>query len=146
MVLDATMNQVDAGSLRLGMKAAVRLDAYPGVELAGTVVAIGSMARTSTFRASYVGELPVRLRIEGTDSHLIPDLTGSAEIVLNEERAEVTLPRAAVFEEAGERFVYVKTEEGWTKRTVKIGAESFTRVAIREGVQKDDVVAMAKPL
>jgi multidrug efflux pump subunit AcrA (membrane-fusion protein) len=43
MVLDATVNQVDAESLRLGMKATVHLDAYPDVELSA-----GHIARPST--------------------------------------------------------------------------------------------------
>jgi HlyD family secretion protein len=82
MTLNGTMNQVDAARLRLGMRSTVRLDAYPDLELPGVVSGIGAMSVTSTFRASYVGETPVRVRIEGRDVRLLPDLTGSAEIVV----------------------------------------------------------------
>lgn len=82
MILDGKLNQVDAARLRLGMKAKVRLDAYPDLELSGTVTGIGAMAVASSFRAAYVGETPIRVRIEGTDPRLLPDLTGSAEIAL----------------------------------------------------------------
>ena len=83
MVLNALMSQVDAERLRLGMKATVRLDAYPGVDFPGVVSGIGAMAVTSTFRAGFVGEVPVRIRIQGQDPRLLPDLTGSAEIALD---------------------------------------------------------------
>jgi HlyD family secretion protein len=74
---------VDAERLRLGMKATVRLDAYPGVDFPGVVSGIGAMSVTSTFRAGFVGEVPVRIRIQGQDPRLLPDLTGSAEIALD---------------------------------------------------------------
>lgn len=85
MVLKAVVNQVDAERLRLGMKASVYLDAYPEFHAAASLTGIGAMSVTSTFRANYVGEIPVRLKIEGRDPRLIPDLTGSAEVTLTKE-------------------------------------------------------------
>ncbi len=146
MVLNASVNQVDAGKLRLGMKATVRLDAYPGVELPATLIGIGAMSRTSVFRASFVGAIPVRIRIEKTDPRLIPDLTGSAEIVLASERDALVVPRSAIFEEAGEPFVYVATAQGWARRKVDLGLASFTAAAVRAGLEKGDKVALQRPL
>src|SRR5205085_10889388 len=67
MVLNATVNQVDAERLRLGMRATIRLDAYPALQLPGSLMGIGAMSKTSTFRAAHVGEIPVRMKIEKTD-------------------------------------------------------------------------------
>ena len=146
MVLDATVNQVDAEKLRLGMKATVRLDAYPGVTLPATLSGIGAMSKTSTFRASYVGEIPVRLKIEKTDPRLIPDLTGSAEIVLNTESNALVAPRTAVFRESDGAYVFVQGPEGWTRRKVDLGLTSFTAVAVRSGLQKGDRIALQRPM
>src|SRR4051812_15147054 len=144
MILKATVNQVDAERLRLGMKGSVSLDAYPEFHGAATLEGIGAMAVTSTFRASYVGEIPIRLRIAGTDSRLIPDLTGSAEVTLASEANATTVPRAAVFEDDGAAFVYVKSPEGWNRQKVELGLASFTEVAVRSGVQRGEVVALAR--
>ena len=146
MVLNATVNQVDAERLRLGMYAAIRLDAYPDVELPGTLIGIGAMSKASAFRGSYVGEIPVRIKIAKADSRLIPDLTGSAEIVLSSERNALLLPRTAVFDEADGRYVFVQGPEGWIRRKVDLGLTSFTTAAIRSGVQKGDTVALQRPL
>ncbi len=146
MVLNATVNQVDAEKLRLGMKATVHLDAYPDVELPATLVGIGAMSKTSTFRASYVGEIPVRLKIEKTDPRLIPDLTGSAEIVLNTENNALIAPRSAVFQENDEAFVFIQGPEGWVRKKVDLGLASFTVVAVRSGLQKGDVIALQRPM
>src|SRR6185369_4863119 len=83
MVLEAAINQVDAERLRLGDLADVRVDAYSDVVLPGALTGIGAMAKTSNFRATYVGEIPIRIQIGRMDPHLIPELTGNAEIVLN---------------------------------------------------------------
>ena len=68
MVLNATVNQVDAEKLRLGMKCNIRLDAYPDIEMPGTLIGIGALSKTSTFRASYVGEIPVRRQNRATST------------------------------------------------------------------------------
>jgi hypothetical protein len=146
MVLNATVNQVDAERLRLGMKAMIHMDAYPDIEMPGTLVGIGAMAKASTFRARFVGEIPVRLKIEKMDPRVIPDLTGSAEIVIGAEKDTTVAPRAAVFAEEAGSFVFVQGADGWIKKKVELGLPSFTVVAIRSGVQKGDVVALSRPL
>ena len=146
MVLNATVNQVDGEKLRLGMKAAVRLDAYADVSLPGTLTGIGAMAKTSTFRAGYVGEIPIRIRIDRLDPRLLPDLTGSAEVVLQSETNAVIAPRAAIFEEDGREVVYVKTADGWVKRPVQLGLESNTAAAVHDGLQRGDIIAFQRPI
>lgn len=91
MVLKATVNQVDAERLHLGMKAAISLDAYPEFHASATLEGIGAMAVTSAFRGSYVAEIPVRLKIYGSDPRLIPDLSGSADVTLAAEKADAGL-------------------------------------------------------
>jgi|SRR5271157_198953 len=146
MVLNATVNQVDAERLRLGMKATIHLDAYPDLSLPGTLVGIGAMSKTSTFRAGYVGEIPILLKVDKMDSRVIPDLTGSADVVLSSVTSAVLIPRAALFEENGGAFVFVQGPEGWTRKQVQPGLSSFTDVAIESGLQKGDVVALQRPL
>ena len=146
MVLNATVNQVDAEKLRLGMKSSIRLDAYPDIEMPGTLIGIGALSKTSTFRASYVGEIPIQLKIDRTDARVIPDLTGSAEIVLNTESNTLLAPREAVFDENGGPVVFLQGPEGWIRKPVELGVVNFTTVAIHSGVKKGDVIALQRPM
>jgi HlyD family secretion protein len=146
MVLNATVNQVDAEKLRLGMRASIHMDAYPDIELPGTLTGIGALAKASTFRAGYVGEIPVRIKLDKTDGRVIPDLTGSAEIILNSERNTLVAPRSSVFTEEAGNYVFVQGAEGWIKKKVELGLPSFTMIAIRSGVQKGDVIALQRPM
>ena len=145
MVLDGTVNQVDAERMRLGQKAVIHVDAYPDIDLPGVVIGTGAMSKASTFRARFVGELPLRVRIQGADPRLIPDLTGSAILVLNQESADVTVPREAVFQQDGAAIVYAQGPEGWVRKPVQLGAASFTTVAIHSGLDKGSVVALSEP-
>jgi HlyD family secretion protein len=146
MVLNATVSQVDAEKLRLNMKSTLRLDAYPDIEMPATLVGIGAMSKTSTFRAGYVGEIPIRLKIERSDPRIIPDLTGSAEVVLNTEENALVAPRAAVFQENDGPFVFLRGPEGWVRKQVEIGLASYTAVTIHSGLRKGDVVAIQRPI
>jgi HlyD family secretion protein len=146
MILKASLNQVDAERLRLGMKASVMLDAYPEFRGTATVVGIGAMAVTSTFRSGYVGEIPVRLKIDGGDPRLMPDLTGSADVVLATEQQTAIAPRSAVFSDAGGNFVYVKNGDAWKRQPVELGLSSNIDVAVRSGLREGSVVALARPL
>jgi HlyD family secretion protein len=146
MVLNATVNQVDAEKLRLGMKATVRIDAYPEVELPATLIGIGALAKASTFRARYVGEIPIRIKIDKMDNRVIPDLTGSAEIVLNSEYNTMVVPRSAVFAENNESYVFVQGTEGWIRKKVEVGTPNYTSIVIKGGIQKGDVIALQRPL
>ena len=59
----------------------------------------------------------------------------------------MVLPRAALFEENGSKYVFLRNPEGaWIRKPVETGVVSFTDVAIRSGVQKGDVVALQRPM
>ncbi len=104
------------------------------------------MAQSSTFRANYVGEIPVRLAIGHLDPRVIPDLTGSADVILAAKDDALVLPLAAVFNDAGGPFVFLKTMEGWEKRGVKTGVASNTAVSVESGLKLGDVVALQRPM
>ncbi|MEK7753413.1 MAG: HlyD family efflux transporter periplasmic adaptor subunit, partial [Acidobacteriota bacterium] len=50
MVINATVNQADVESLRIGQKARIRFDAYPDLELPAKVFSIGAMTKPGGFR------------------------------------------------------------------------------------------------
>jgi multidrug efflux pump subunit AcrA (membrane-fusion protein) len=146
MVLMASVNQVDTEKLRMGMKAKIRLDAYADIEVPGTLEGIGAMSKTSTFRAGYVGEIPVRVRLDKMDSRIIPDLTASAEVFLSTEENTLVLPRSAVFDENGGKYVFLQSPEGWLRKPVETGVASYTEIAVHTGLKKGDVVALQRPM
>ena len=93
-----------------------------------------------------MGEIPIRIKLEKMDPRVIPDLTGSAEIVLRARSAIpwwLLVPR--YLRKSGS-YVFVQGPEGWIKKKVELGLPSFTQVSIRSGVQKGDVLALQRPM
>jgi HlyD family secretion protein len=146
MVLNATVSQVDAEKLRINAKAMVKLDAYPDIQVPATVIGIGAMAKTSPFRASWVSDIPVRLKLDRVEARIIPDLTASAEIILRSERETLIAPRAGVFRENGASFVFVQGPAGWTRKDVEVGLTTHVWVAVRNGLRKGEVIALQRPM
>jgi len=54
-------------------------------------------------------------------------------------------PLEAVVEEAGQAYVYVQAGEGYEKRPVELGPRSNTHVAIRNGLNPGEVIALEVP-
>jgi hypothetical protein len=147
MVINATVNQVDAETIRVGAKAKVRFDAFPGLELPARVHAIGAMTRPGGYRAAFVKDIPVQLKLEQMDPRVIPDLSVSADVILEEEAQATVAPLAAVFwdDTVRQHYVYVRSGAEWTRREVQLGLANFISVAIRSGVQPGDVLALERP-
>lgn len=148
MVVNATVNQADSDLLRLGMKAGVHLDGYPGVELPATIVGIGAMTKPGGWRPNYFREVPVRLQLDRTDPRVLPDLTASALIVIGAEEKTPIAPLDAVFHDGpGMRpFVFLRGPSGWVRREVQLGLANHVAVAVRSGLRKGDVVAAQRPI
>ena len=149
MVINATVNQVDAERLRINSKAKVRFDAYPGLELPAHVVSVAAVTKAGGFRASYMKEIPVRLKLDRMDPRVIPDLSVSADVLLESEDSATVVPREALQQEAkatpGKHFVYVKDAGGWARREVEVSAGNHILVSIRTGLKPGEVIALESP-
>jgi multidrug efflux pump subunit AcrA (membrane-fusion protein) len=145
MVVNATINQVDAERLRVGAKAKVRFDAYPGLELPAHVVNIAAVPRSGGFRASFVREIPVTLKIDAVDKRIIPDLSCSVDVLMESEENASIVPMGAIQQdEEGKTFVYVRQGTGWTRREVEITIENNLEASVK-GLKEGEVVALEPP-
>lgn len=147
IVVEAKANQVDVESLRLSAPARVYFDAYPGLVLPGRLQSVGPYAKSSGQRRDYVSQVPVRVKLEGQDPRVIPNLSVAAEVVLAREESGGIVPREAVFYDPEDRQPYaiVKTPAGWEKRDLELGLSNHVAVAVRAGVRDGDVVAAEMP-
>jgi multidrug efflux pump subunit AcrA (membrane-fusion protein) len=146
MVIMANLNQVDAESVRLGLKAVARLDAYPGTEFPAHMYGVGAMTKPGVWRPNYMREIPVRLKLERIDARVIPDLSASADVLLAREEHAVITPLSAVFHDAGTSpFVFLRTSGGWQRREIELGLTNHVAAAVRSGLATGEVVAIERP-
>lgn len=156
MVLAASVNQVDSQAVRIGNRAVVELDAYPGERFAGRVVDLGAVATSSgggrsRFRrpssGEFVKQIPVRILIEDKDERILPDLSASADVVLERVGSGVLVPREAVRRNAedGSLRVWVSDGEEFLERGVQIGGWSDTDALVTSGLRAGEEVLLSDP-
>jgi HlyD family secretion protein len=145
MQIEARASQAETTALRVGQPARITLDAFPGLDLDGTVYSVGAMARPSTFESFYVRSVPVNILIKGQDPRLIPDLSAAAGILLGRESGKVLVPLEAVQTEGNRCFVYVRRALRFEKRYIEVGLRSGTQAAVLSGLNEGERVAMSVP-
>jgi multidrug efflux pump subunit AcrA (membrane-fusion protein) len=148
MVVNATVNQVDVESLRIGAKARVKFDAYPDLVLPAKVYSIGALANTGGMRTTFVKEIPVGLRLEALDPRVIPDLSVSVDVLIQSEPEQRPIaPLAAIFRDSpgGPPYVFVHAPTGWLRRDVELGVANNIAAAVRSGLRAGEVVALERP-
>src|SRR5262249_60258536 len=112
MVSETRLNQGDMEGVGLELPARFNFEAYPALEVPAEVVSVGTFVRPSRWRANYVRDVPLRLKLQAEDRRFVPNLSASADIVIESEDQCTLVPRECVFQEAGADFVYVKPEHG----------------------------------
>ena len=152
MVLSASVNQVDVQSVRIGQKCNVRLDAYPDLVLSGHVASIGALATAgggSRFRrgssGSFVKVVSVEIAIDDADQRVIPDLSGSADILFDEQESALLVPRSAIQTSDDDTTVFVRAGDQFVERPVKLGKMSGTTAIVLDGLSEGDEVALQRP-
>ncbi|MBI4907839.1 MAG: HlyD family efflux transporter periplasmic adaptor subunit [Acidobacteria bacterium] len=147
MIVAAVANQADVENLSIGARAHAHFDAFSDLELPARVYSIGPLSKGRRWRANFVSEVQVFLKLDRVDARLIPNLTVGADVIVDSERSEGIVPREAVFHdpERGQPFAYVRTPSGWEKRELELGLTNHIAVAVRSGVSAGDVVAVNKP-
>jgi HlyD family secretion protein len=147
MIVEASANQTDTQLLKIGAPAYITPEAFPDIQLTARVLSIGTVAVSTGFRASYVRELPVRLRIDGTNPRILPSLTVSAEIVVGRVEDATLIPRSAVFRDSrdGRPYAIIPTAKGWERKNLELGLGNHRVVAVISGLEHGQAIAVALP-
>jgi len=154
MVINANVSQVDVEKLRIGQKALVHFDAFPGLVLPARVHAVGSVGKSSRYRPDWIKEMAVVLKLERMDPRIIPDLSVSADIQLETEENATVVPLEAVHFDGNSEspagtprnaFVWVRAGDAWERRRVELGLTSYTQASIKSGLRPGETVALEIP-
>jgi len=157
MVLNGDLNQVDSQAVRVGQRAEIRLDAYPDKVWPGRVTAVGAIAGgggggrrgpRSRGRTNFVRNVPVAFAIEAQAKEIIPDLSGSADILLEVHKDVVLAPKDAIQSEGEEQFVYLRAKDSskFVKQRIQTGESNSTHTAILSGMEEGAEIALRPPV
>lgn len=142
MQVEANINQAESTDFRIGQEARINLDAFPDLQFKGKVYSIGALAIGGWRQNYYIRNVPVRIEIQGADQRLIPDLSASADIVVDRKDNAVQVPLEAVKAEKDGQFVYVKMGNGFERRAVQLGEANNLVATVRSGVSEGEEVRL----
>jgi HlyD family secretion protein len=150
MLVDTEIGEIDLAKVKVGEAANVTLDAYPGVEFKGEVMAVANLAKRKINRSSgkQTGAkvFDVTIRVIADDPRLKPGLSATVDILCQQYDSALTVPLEAVFYDENERpFVYVRKHGRVETRAVEF-SDSNDRVAVvKKNLELNDEVLLARP-
>ncbi|MCY9657319.1 efflux RND transporter periplasmic adaptor subunit [Paenibacillus chondroitinus] len=140
MQLPVQVDELDLPNVKLGMKAEIKVDAYPGRIFPAEVTQISSVGTTTNGVTAY----DVVLAADNKDNVLKYGMTATGEILIQDKKDVIYIPPEALQLQKGKRIVTLKKADGTVEpdHEVKIGIRSKTQIEITEGLSEGDKVVL----
>jgi HlyD family secretion protein len=123
-----------------GMRARIRIQ---GRDLQGTVTNIANQPEPTSFFSANVKEYATFVRIDGQPDGLKPGMTAEAEILVSHLKDVLTMPVAAVVDQRGKFYCWVRKSHGEPeRRPLVLGLNSDQFVEVKDGVQVGEEVLL----
>jgi RND family efflux transporter MFP subunit len=142
MQVNARVGEPLVDQVRLGVRARIKVDAFPGVELKGTVQAVAPRPDPNAFFGAAEKVYPTRVLIQDGPRGLRPGMTADVEIPIVELDGVLAVPHGAVLHFDGKDNVAVKTPGGFEWREVTLGAAGDKAVEVKTGLREGESVIL----
>jgi HlyD family secretion protein len=134
----AFVDEPDLGRLAPDQAIQVTWDAKPGRTWAGRTQQIPKQVVAHGMRS--VGE--VLCSVENDKLELLPNTNVEVTILIVERRNVLVVPRAAVREDGGKRYVFVVRGDSIERREISVGIASASKYEVLSGLQLNDRIAL----
>ena len=133
--VEADVYEQEMAALRVGQRATVTLDAYPGESFQGRAIYIYPFVEEKT------RTVKLRFQFANVRGRLKPGMYANVELQ-GGSGMRLTVPADAVLDSGRQQVVFVAQGEGtFTPRMVKIGQRLSDRIEILDGVKEGEQVA-----
>ncbi|AOS84396.1 RND transporter [Chlorobaculum limnaeum] len=140
LIVQADVDETDIGSVKVGQKARISLDAYPEISVEGVVDHIYyESTLVNNVNIYHVDILPLTV-----PEVFRSGMSANIDIVVNEKENVLTLPLAAVRSQNGRSFVLMRAAapDSVRKVPVQLGLQDDSNVEIESGLSASDVVVV----
>jgi HlyD family secretion protein len=136
--LRAFVDEPDIGRLQPGQPVTVTWDALPGRSWDGKVTQVPTTVVTLGTRN--VGQFTCT--VDNPEEKLLPNVNVNITIVTAQHDNALTVPREAIHQDDGKRFVYQVVNGELKRRDVQTSLSNLTRMEITQGLPDGAVVAL----
>lgn len=140
MQLPVQVDELDLPNIKVGMKAEIKVDSFPGRIFPAEVTQVSTVGTTTNGVTFY----DVILATENKDNQLKYGMTATGEILIQDKKDALYIPPEALQLQRGKRIVTLKKADGTTEaeHEVKIGIRSTTQIEITDGLKEGDKVVL----
>ena len=138
------INEVDISKVTKGLKVQIRPDAFSDSTFTGYVATVANLAQNKDYSSS-IKVFPIEVIINEYNKNLLPGLTVSCRILVDEIPDVKYIPLEALHVEGDRSYVFRKSMSGYDKTEVQTGRTNSDYVIIESGLDKDDKMALIDP-
>jgi multidrug efflux pump subunit AcrA (membrane-fusion protein) len=141
IIAESFVPEVDLGKVKIGQRAEITIDAFPGKSYSGAVKKIGTLVRPKAWDIPNK-ILDVQIALDQLDTSIMrPGMSVKTRIETASIPNCLALPLKSVRTTAAGSLVKLKRGEGWREQIVKLGDSNGNEVIINEGLKAGDRIA-----
>jgi hypothetical protein len=138
------VEEIYIAKIKVGDSVRVFIDALKNQQKIGVISNISNVGQEMSGFESKV--FKVIIRIASDNKRIKPAMTTNNEIIISKEQNVLVIPRAALFSNGPDQFVYLKEFGGVNIRKVECGSQSQKFVVIKSGLNEEDKILLSKPV
>jgi HlyD family secretion protein len=139
------LNESVVNRVEVGLKAKLRFEALPDLELDGEVTTIGQFPAAPGRDGEDFRYFMGRVKILKSAPGLTPGMSTRIDIELARRDHVLAIPLEAVRSPKGHKICYVAHEESLEERPVELGQETTAMVEIKAGLTEGELVVLDPP-
>jgi macrolide-specific efflux system membrane fusion protein len=143
LIVNAQVDETDIGTLKVGQRATITLDAYPDIKVDGTVDHIAYESEIVNNVTMYI----VRIIPDKVPPVFRSGMSANVDIIRMVKNNILAIPVQAVIHNNNGTYVLVKgkTDRESTPRAVQLGVSDASYVEIVSGIDASDTLLIKKP-
>ena len=130
------VSEIDIAKVKIGQKATITFDSISGKTFTGKVVSVNKIGTVSSGVTNY----PVITQLDTASSEILPNMSASADIIIETKDNALLIPSTAVQTQSGQTVVRVLKNGNEQTTGVETGLTSDTQTEITSGLSEGDTV------
>ncbi len=142
MQVNAKVHEAQVDKITPNLKAQIRVDAFPDVQLAGTVADVAPLPDAGNIFSSDIKVYTTHIRIDNPIAGLRPGMTAQVKILVDRLENVLSVPVQAVLQYNGKDHVTKKVGDRYERVEVTLGPNNDRFVQVTKGLVDGDVVVL----
>ncbi len=135
-IITVNLTEIDIPQVKIGNKATLTLDAFPGKTYTGKVVSIDTSGTVNSGVTSY----PTYIQLDTNNQSILPNMSVSASIITNIKRNVLIVPSSSIQTLNDETYVRVLKNNQMIQKVVTTGLASDSQIEITSGLNEGETV------